>query len=56
MLPLAKERVDFRSSMWPKFACVDNRAAMVISKLPLRPKSDGTRMKSSLITLKTGQC
>lgn len=36
--------------------CVDRRAARVISKLPLRPRRAGTRMKSWLTSTKTGQC
>ncbi len=35
---------------------VESLEASVISRFPLSPKSAGTRMKSSLISLKTVQC
>jgi hypothetical protein len=35
---------------------VDKRAAKFISRLPLRFKRTGTRMKSSGIRIKTSQC
>lgn len=35
---------------------VERRAARVISKFPFSPTSAGTRMNTSVITLKTSQC
>lgn len=39
--------------MLPRFTCVERRDARHMSRLPLRPKSAGTRMNSSLTFLKT---
>jgi hypothetical protein len=40
----------------PRLAAVERRDAIVISRFPLRPSSAGTRMNSSLISMKRSQC
>lgn len=39
-----------------KLTAVDNLDANVISKFPLRPRSAGTKMKTSVTFLNTSQC
>lgn len=45
-----------RSKTHKGLTAVDSREASVISRLPLRPSSAGTRMNTSVTSLKTGQC
>lgn len=46
----------FVVSICPKFACVDNLDANVISRLPFSPRRAGINITNSVISSKTGQC
>lgn len=53
ILPITIRITSLREVILPKLTCVERRDARHISRLPLRPSSDGTRMNSSVISLKT---
>mmetsp|Transcript_9696 Transcript_9696/g.27634 ORF Transcript_9696/g.27634 Transcript_9696/m.27634 type:complete len:276 (-) Transcript_9696:84-911(-) len=53
-LPKAISRNPSKVSSSPLFACVPSLDARVISRLPFRPRSAGTRISSSSMTMNTG--